>query len=185
MIREQLEQIDQRSFQLILGLLSLVLVAAIVVYGLVPQFKEMQKQKSAYSLLKSVDAAPGDLPSHIEAMEKEVQQLQGKIAGDSASLPFKQLESHIIGRLQKVAWKHDVKLEGVRPKKGVNVDTFREMLFDVSMQGSYPSTHGMLAELQEHLGFVVVKKLELRPGRADDKGQLQIKLTLASYRVES
>lgn len=184
MIREQLLAMPRSSFLTILALLMLVVLAALSVYGLVPKYKIWMKSNNSYEVLNNAAGSAINLNDQINNMDSELKALQQKLNGDSASLPFKQFESHVIGQLQEVAWQHNVQLAAITPRRGDRVDMFREMLFEVDISGDYFDIHRLLKEFRNKLGFVVVKKIDLEPGNDAEKKWLDVSLTLASYRVE-
>ncbi len=169
---------------MILSLLMLVVFAALTVYGVVPKYKAWVKSNHSYELLSNAAGSTVDLNEQINKMDSELKELQHKLNGDSASLPFKQFESHVIGQLQEVAWQHNVQLASITPRRGDRVDMFREMLFEVDISGDYFDIHRLLKEFRNKLGFVVVKQFDLKPGNDSAKKWLDVSLTLASYRVE-
>ncbi len=184
MLRAQLENLPKSSFLTFGGLLMLLLFTAITVYGVLPKYKAWAKTQQSYTVLAELDGSAVDLNTQIAHMESQVSKLERQLNGDSASLPTRQFESHVIGQLQQVAWKHNVQLAGIVPRQGERVERFREMLFDVQLSGDYFDIHDLLNDFQTKLGFVVVKQFDMRPGRRSDERLLDVKLTLASYRME-
>ena len=91
----------------------------------------------------------------------------------------------MIGRLQTISWRQDMILVGVQPREGTPINEFRELVFDVELEGSYLDFFDWLTNIDEELGFVVVKRFEISPAsRTSDDGtpRLRIKLTMAAYR---
>ena len=173
------------SFKLIVGLINMVVLAALVVYGVLPNFKAWQTTEQSYQLLSTTSDLGAGLAGEITLATDTVQSLNQRMQGDSATLPRKQVESHIIGSLQHLAWSNNVQLSGVVPREGEVVDLFREILFDVKLSGDYFDIHAMLSDFQRKLGFVVVKRFNLEPKPTSDQKQwLGVEMTLASYRIE-
>ncbi len=184
MIREHTVVMPRSTFLMILGLLLLLVVAASTVYGVLPQYKEWKKVDASLQLLIGATSLPVNLSTQIEQIDEELKALKKKLSGDSASLPEKQFESHIIGQLQEAAWQHGVQLEGITPTQGELVERFRETLFDVTLSGGYEEIYFLLGTLKEKLGFVVVKRFTLDPGSDTESKHLEVHMVLASYRME-
>jgi len=114
-----------------------------------------------------------------------VAEVSRRLHGDMADLPMEQMESYIIGRLQKISWQTGLELISVRPTEGKTVQIFREILFEVEVVGRYTEFFDWLQTLTRELGFVVIKGYEMMP--LDQKlsdPELRVQLTMASYRVE-
>ncbi|MFK8020094.1 MAG: type 4a pilus biogenesis protein PilO [Pseudomonadales bacterium] len=184
MIREHTLAMPRNNFLMIVSLLLLVVLAASVVYGVLPKYKQWNKVSHSLQLLSDAAALPVDMNVQILQLEQKVADLERKLSGDSASLPSKQFESHIIGQLQKAAWQYSLQLEGIKPSQGEKVDRFRETLFEVTLSGGYFAIHDLLGGLREKLGFVVVKRFNVKPGSDADSKHLDVDMVLASYRLE-
>ncbi|MCU7886113.1 MAG: hypothetical protein KZQ82_18130, partial [Candidatus Thiodiazotropha sp. (ex Lucinoma annulata)] len=110
--------------------------------------------------------------------------LAHQLHGDMAGLPAKQMESYIIGRLQKVSWETDVELISVKPGDGQRVQMFQESLFEVEIHAKYFNFFNWLQTIGRELGFIVVKKYEINTINKElSNPELKIVLTMVSYRV--
>lgn len=174
--------------RVITGMLVIVvlLVSTIqIMYLLWPQLKEYRKLNDSYQILQSAAGSSSGLQLQLQQTGQEVKELSYKLHGDMAGLPDNQMESYIIGRLQKVSWQTDVELASVIPSKGTKVQMFQETLFDVNVNARYFDFFKWLKTINDELGYVVVKKFEINPqsnqGEVDPK--LNITLTLVSYRM--
>ncbi len=184
-MRTRLASVSRSSFLTTLGLCFLVVVAAVLSYAVAPKLKAYRSVMQSYAVLGSVVTTNKFLRQDLQELKHDISELEQHLNGDSARLPFKQFESHIIGRLQDMAWQHNIVLSGVQPKKGKKIDQFREMLFRVTLRGSYFDIYDLLSDFQTGLGFVVVKKFNLTPYKGRNKGSsLRVRMTIASYRVE-
>jgi hypothetical protein len=102
-----------------------------------------------------------------------------------ANLPLKQVESYVIGRLQKISWRNDVDLVSVEPALGQQVQIFSEMLFNIELIGEYDDIYRWLWDAKNELGFVVVKEYAMsRRDNVDDNPKLLAEVSLASYRAK-
>ena len=113
----------------------------------------------------------------MQVINAQVAKLSRELHGDMASLPERQMESFVIGRLQKVSWTTDVELISVEPGRGSQVQNFRESLFEVKLNAHYHDFFAWLQIVNDELGYVVVKKFDIRPNERNS-------LTLVSYRME-
>ncbi len=103
-----------------------------------------------------------------------------------ANLPLKQVESYVIGKLQKISWRNDVDLVSVRPATGERVQIFDEVLFNIELIGEYDDIYRWLWDAKNELGFVVVKEYAMRRrDNIDDNPRLLTTVSLASYRTQS
>ena len=169
-------------------LVGIVLLVAVVemTYLLWPQLKTYRDLNSSHQLLEQTVTSSDSLGQQLERIDGEVQELSRELHGDMARLPARQMESFVIGRLQKVSWATDVELVSVQPGSGKQVQNFRESLFEVRLNAHYHDFFKWLQMVNDELGYIVVKKFEIDSGSADDIDDplLSLSLTLVSYRME-
>ena len=186
-MRAYVEKIEPRLMLLVMAgglLLVCVLMASSLV---IPKFKDFSAISKAETLLQSTARSGGELTALFASTNQNIEQLQKALHGEMANLPVQQLESFIIGRLQKISWQNRVDLVSVRPGKGEKVQKFKEILFDVELTGKYIDFFNWLQTLSKDLGFVVIKTFDIQP-RANHEADpdLTVRLTMVSYRaVES
>ena len=168
-------------------LTGIVLLVAVVevTYLLWPQMKTYRELSSSHALLQQAATSSESLEAQLAKIDAEVQDLSRQLHGDMARLPAKQMESFVIGRLQKVSWATDVELLSVLPGSGRQVQNFRESLFEVKLHARYHDFFEWLQTVNDELGYIVVKKFEIRPDDRDtlDNPKLSLALTLVSYRM--
>ena len=185
-MRGYLANLSKSSFLTLLGLAFLLLVAALLTYAIAPKFKVYRSVMQSYGVLGSVVTTNNFLQQDLHKLRQEKSDLEKRLNGQRANLPFNQFESHVIGRLQDMAWRHNVVLSGVQPAKGKKFDQFREMLFRVNLSGNYFEIYDLLTDFQTSLGVVVVKTFKLTPNsNSADDPSLRVQMTIASYRIES
>lgn len=170
-----------------LMLVSIVILIAVIegTYLLVPQVKQYRELNSSLEMLEQV-VGPGDsLQQQLQSIDAEIERLSHQLHGDMARLPARQMESFIIGRLQKVSWATDVELVSVQPGLGRQVQNFRESLFEVSLRAGYHDFFEWLQIVKHELGYVVVKRFEISHAdqKVVDDPKLNLALTLVSYRM--
>ncbi|MCU7839242.1 MAG: type 4a pilus biogenesis protein PilO [Candidatus Thiodiazotropha sp. (ex Troendleina suluensis)] len=183
-MQEFLENAEPRVVRLILGSFVLLISAALVSYLLVPQIKAFNLVNKSHNVLLDVVNSSDGLDQQLTNATAEVEMLAHQLHGDMAGLPAKQMESYIIGRLQKVSWETDVELISVKPGDGQRVQMFQESLFEVEIHAKYFNFFNWLQTIGRELGFIVVKKYEINTINKElSNPELKIVLTMVSYRV--
>ena len=169
-------------------LIGIVLLVVLVeaTYLLWPQLKSYRELHASHQVLKRAVSNNESLNNQLQKIESEVKDLSRQLHGDMAQLPVKQMESFVIGRLQKVSWATDVELMSVQPGSGNQVQNFRERLFEVKLNAHYHDFFEWLQIVNQELGYIVVKKFEISPDDRDavENPKLNLALTLVSYRME-
>ena len=178
-----MKKLDPRTASLMMIGVTLLLLAALTMYVVVPEVKEYRKSVSTLEVLQRV-ANNGDVVGQEMAlMQQDVDGLVKSLHGDMVNTPKNQMESFIIGRLQRISWRNNMELRSVKPGKGAAVHMFEEVLFDVEVAGEYFDLYAWLQELGEELGYVVVKHFSINPmGGADAGARVKARLTIVSYR---
>ena len=182
---EFLQQSQPRVIALLIATVVALLIAAQVMYLLWPQYRQYQKLSASYQLLKQAGDSSLGLQQALTDAARDVEALSYRLHGDMAGLPEEQMEAFIIGHLQKVSWNTGVELASVIPGQGRKVQMFQEALFKVKLNATYSNLFNWLQAINKELGFIVVKKFDIRAAASDleKDPQLQITLTLVSYRL--
>jgi Tfp pilus assembly protein PilO len=179
-----LRRFGRRELLLILSLLVFAVTSLAFTFLVLPNIKEYLAVTRTESALSMV-ADSGDLLNHqINSLTSDIEALQRRLHGDMASLPVKEIESHVVGKLQQISWQNDIQLVGIEPSAGATIETFHEILFRVSLAGDYLDMYQWLREVSEDLGFVLVKQYEMQP--IDENAlnpRLSVELTMATYRA--
>ena len=180
------ENAEPRSVAMMLIGIVLLVSLAEVTYLLWPQLKSFRQLNSSHQLLEQAVASNDSLSNQLQRIDAEVQGLSRELHGDMARLPVKQMESFVIGRLQKVSWATDVELLSVQPGSGKQVQNFRESLFEVKLNARYHDFFEWLQTVNDELGYIVVKQFEIRSddSKTLNDPRLTLQLTLVSYRME-
>ena len=180
----QLEQIDSRKLAIGIACIALLVGAVQVTYLLLPQWRHYNQVGESHAVLSRIGNSSDALAQQLMSIEKEVADLSRRLHGSTADLPAKQMESYIIGRLQRVSWKTGVELISIRPGVGQQVQMFREGLFDVQLHAGYRDFVTWLQRIGDELGFIVVKKYHITPlGTEHTDAVLNIRLTMVAYRM--
>lgn len=180
------ENAQPRTVAAMLIAILLLLGAVETIYLLWPQLKTYRSLHASQQMLQQAATSGDSLDQQLKKIDAEVQDLSRRLHGDMARLPARQMESFVIGRLQKVSWATDVELVSVQPGSGKQVQNFRESLFEVKLNARYHDFFEWLQIVNLELGYIVVKKFEIdsRQGDVYPNPELNLLLTLVSYRME-
>jgi Tfp pilus assembly protein PilO len=139
--------------------------------------------RTELNLSKAVDN--GDqLDGQLKQFHSDIASLQRRLHGDMASLPEKEIEAHVVGKLQHISWQNDIQLVGIEPSAGATIESFHEILFRVSLAGEYLDMYRWLREVGDELGFVLIKQYEMRAIDSLEKNpRLSVTLTMSTYRA--
>jgi len=180
-----IENAQPRVVGMLLAAIVLLVTAVQLTYLLWPQIKAFSALRESQLVLVNAVSSSDGLDQQLARAKSQVESLAHQLHGDMAGLPAKQMESYIIGRLQKVSWETDVELISVKPGNGKKVQMFQESLFEVEIHAGYPEFFNWLQTIGSELGFIVVKRYEIHPqGRELAAPELKIALTMVSYRME-
>ena len=184
-MQDFLDNAEPRVVAMLLAVAVLLVVAVEFTYLLWPQVRQYRELGASHAVLQQAVSSNDSLGSQLAKIDRDVQALSRELHGDMARLPAKQMESFIIGRLQRVSWKTDVELLSVQPGSGSQVQNFRESLFEVRLAARYHDFFEWLQIVNDELGYVVVKKFEIKLDEHDrlDDPRLGLLLTLVSYRM--
>jgi len=186
MFNELINKLDARQQLLLAGGTLALLIAALFMYVLLPQIKTYRQGLETLEILEGVASQGEAVSEQLAKLTAEVGGLDRQLYGDMANLPEEQLESFVIGRLQAISWRNAVELVSIEPATGETVQVFQESLFRVELAGSYFDLYEWLREINDELGFVVIKEYEMLPIEdVADNPNLSVNLTIASYRLPS
>ena len=179
-----LVRMEPRQLRLILGGAALLLLAALVMYLLVPQVKTYRKLTGDHALLLQAGDNRQALAGQLDAVKKEIQRLRQGLHGELGDLPATRVESVIVGKMQDISWRHQVNLVSIQPLPGEPVQSFQSLLFDVNVEGDYFALVNWLREVNQAMGFMVVEEYALTPiERPGEPSRLAMKLHMVAYRV--
>jgi Tfp pilus assembly protein PilO len=178
-----LQKYQPRVLILMMSGVFLILAAAMFSGVLWPQIKLNKQTLEERTMLHRISMNTEELERQLQALSEDVDSLSHQIHGDMVDLPEKQLEAFVIGRLQGISTRNDVRLMSVQPHGGESVNIFREALFDVTITGDYFDLFNWLQDLSRELGFVVVKRYTIAPlGPQEERPMLHVSMTIVSYR---
>ena len=179
-----LSRFDRREFALILSLSVFAVLALQFTYAVLPTIKTYRGiAKEEVTLNKVVDN--GDLlDTQLAQLHGDIDLMQRRLQGDMASLPEKEIEAYVVGKLQRMSWQNNVQLVGVEPSDGATIESFHEILFHVSLVGDYFDMYEWLGDVSNELGFVLIKQYEMKEmNNLSSQPRLAVTLTMATYRA--
>lgn len=181
----QLQSLEPRQVQLVgVGAVALLL-AALLMYLVLPQWRAYQATGSSLTLLRQGADQGATLEAQLADLRSEVERLERTLNGDASNLPAKKMEGFVIGQLQTISWRNDVILVSVKPREGTPLNQFRELVFEVELRSSYFDFYDWLQDIGTELGFVVIKQFDISESNRSRPGEelpLKVKLTMAAYR---
>lgn len=180
-----LKKIDARELRLALLGAGLVVTSVAITTLLVPKIKAYRATNAEIAILEEAQKDDADLEQHLQDRNARIQELKFRLNGEISDLPFKEIESYVIGRLQNISWRNNVELVSIAPAAGERVQIFRELLFNIELIGEYADIYRWMWDAKNELGFVVVKEYAMtRRDTIDDHPRLLAEVSLASYRAE-
>ena len=179
-----LNRFDRKELALILTLVVFATTSLLFTYLTLPKVKVYRDIAKTESTLSKVVESGELLDNQIAQLHSDIESLQRRLHGDMASLPEKQIEAHVIGKLQKLSWQNNVQLVGIEPSAGATIESFNEILFRVTLAGDYFDMYKWLQDVSSELGFVLIKQYEMNPmNDASGNPRLSVKLDMATYRA--
>jgi len=179
-----LARFGRREFLLILSMAVLSVTALTFTFLVLPSLKTYLQISKTESSLSNVAIGGEELNRQLDQFRQDIELLQSRLHGDMASLPEKEIEAHILGKLQQISWQNNIQLVGVEPSAGDTVESFHEILFRVTLAGDYPDLYQWLREVGDELGFVLIKQYEMQTLDGAAKNPLlSVKLTMSTYRA--
>ena len=179
-----LGRFDKREFSLILVLVVFAVMALLFTYLVLPKVKILRDVSTTEVTLKKVVENGDLLDTQLAHLQGDIDSLQHRLHGDMASLPEKEIEAYVVGKLQRMSWQNNVQLVGIEPSDGATIESFHEILFRVSLVGDYFDMYQWLREVSNELGFVLIKRYEMKPvDNLSQQPRLSVTLTMATYRA--
>ena len=184
MMREQLAGIEPGSLKLMLMLVAVVIATAMALYLVKPQYLEFRDRRVSYQMLLDQIDDPKQLQQAIDQQRADISELQLQLHGEAGNMPVNEMESFLVGRLQRLAWDAGIELVGVRPGSAKRIMEFEEISFEVEVAGEYRNLYQWLDKIGEALGFMLVTNYEISLAtRTDEATELDMKVTIVFYRA--
>lgn len=184
MMREQLTGIEPGSLKLMLALIAVVIATAMALYLVKPQYLDFRDRRVSYQRLLDQIDDPEQLQQAIDQERADISELQLQLHGEAGNMPVNEMESYLVGRLQRLAWDAGIELVGVRPGSAKRIMEFEEISFEVEVAGEYSNLYQWLDKIGEALGFMLVTEYEISlANRKNDTPELNMHVTIVFYRA--
>jgi Tfp pilus assembly protein PilO len=135
-------------------------------------------------MLRNQIADPAELQAAIDNERKTISELQLQLHGEAGNMPVNEMESYLVGRLQRLAWDAGIELVGVRPGTAKRIMEFEEISFEVDVTGEYKNLYQWLDNMGNALGFMLVTNYEISlSSRQRSETELNMHVTIVFYRA--
>ncbi|MEQ1531410.1 MAG: type 4a pilus biogenesis protein PilO [Methylococcales bacterium] len=177
-----LQQQVQPTMLLVL-MVSIILMTGLAgyLYVLKHTIIDYKQAQQTIQILKDEISTGVSLPEQITASQKTVVELQQKLYGLTPELPLHQKIAFVIGRLDAISAQHKVTLQSVKPGEVTTIFMFRELPFNIEINGSYTRLFAWLQQVEQDLGPIVVKDFAIQPEPIE--GSVTVTLSLVSYLI--
>lgn len=161
--------------------LSICMVACLVLTSLAAWLYVLKKPLAEYRELRQntallearVNNSQG-LKDTIGLLDREVEALNGELVHRLPVVDGHTFTSGIIDFLGRTAASHQVTLQQITPGESTD-QTFRKLLFDLTVSGSFQAVHGWMRELEEKEKNLVVRRFTMiRPGPGAVSAQMSM-----------
>ncbi len=149
-------------------------------YVLKQPLRELKKSRQTVTSLQREIKIKRPLHKQIKMLQNTVNDLDKQLNGAAPKLADNQMVAFVIGQLDNIAAQHDVELLSVEPGQASKIFNFRELLFNVELEGNYFSLFQWLYQLEKELGPIVIKHFDIQVNPATK--QRKMSLVIASYR---
>lgn len=173
------QHVQPRMFAILLISLLLLTGVAGYLYVLKKPVKALGQSRQTLQLLETEVHTGVSLQNQIETFEARVQQLDTRLRGTGQRLPESQMSAFVIGQLDSIAERHAVRLISVKPGSTERIFTFRELPFNVELEGSYLNLYQWLYQVEKQLGPIVIKQYEINA--VANSAQRHMRLVIAAY----
>ena len=183
-ILDRLARMEPRVLLLLMGSLLAFLALEgwlLVLRQPLSDYRRLQGERAA---LTRPQAEPARLQAEAGRIEGELAALTGKLQGQGPQLAVDQLVVYLIERLDRIATRHGVHLDSVRPGSTRRVLMFDEVSADIKVTGKYQALFEWLSDAEMELGPLVVTQFSIKLTDAT-AGTLSMDLKLAAYRPAS
>ena len=184
MIRENLITVEPRSLGLILLLISLVVVTAMALYLIKPQYQRFNENSNSFAMLNGQIDDKAQLQHAIDSERNKIKEMQLKLHGEAGDMPVNEMEAYLVGRLQGLAWAAGIELAGVRPGQAKRIMEFEEISFKVDVTGEYRDLYDWLNRIGDSLGFMLVSNYDISmAAKKGNETPLKMNVTIVFYRA--
>ncbi len=179
MLDARMQQVRPQTLIAATGALTAIVALAGFLYVLKPALQvrgELQQERAdAQSQVEEASITPQALGSAAQ----EVADLRKRLVGASWGVPLEEMESFVIGGLDRISVRHEVELKSVTPGQVGSVLSFDELPYQVQVAGDYFSLFDWLQDVEQELIPMVTKGFEI----ARRGNSVTLKLRLVAYKA--
>jgi Tfp pilus assembly protein PilO len=178
-----LKNVSPRSIIMAMGGVSLSVAAALVCYGLWPEFIEYRQSQQTLEILDRRVESGDSTGKEIEKVKNEISLLDRNLHGDAGDLPESRVGAYLIGRLQEISRQNHMNLLGVRPGTGTTLGSVKEVPFEVEVSGDYFDLYAWTQDLAKDLRFMAISHFTISPLDSSKRtSAVKASFTIVSYR---
>ncbi|MGI9324251.1 MAG: type 4a pilus biogenesis protein PilO [Pseudomonadales bacterium] len=155
-------------------------IAAILAYGLLPQYRAQQALQTQIAMHKQQLRGPTIKQSDLEALTRENEVLRIALSGGKDPMPPREIESRVLQQLHAQAQQAGVRLSKVQPERDTRDDGLLVLQFDVEAVGSYSQCARWLEALDGEQSIAVLSSFTWQPEDAQGE-RLRTKSRILSY----
>lgn len=176
-----IERMDPRTLTMLMACVIAVLLLEGWLLGLKKPLSELRRLEAERATLVRPQADPVRVQADIDRLQAGLAALALRLHGQGPQLSVDQLAVHIIERLDRIALRHGIRLDSVRPGATRRVLMFDEVSSDIKLSGKYGALYEWLREAEQELGPMVVTRFSIKAVDGAT-GALAMELRLAAYR---
>ena len=180
--KELQQQVQPGMFKILLVSLCGLVATAGFLYVLKTPLQTLRSAEQTLQQIEDDRPVAVPLESQIAEQQKLNQALHQQLYGAGDNLPANQMVVFVIAELDKVAGRHQVTLNSVKPGEPEKVFNFNKLNFQVEISGGFRSLYAWLADLEETLGPIVIDQFAIEP--IPQSAEVKMSLLIASYQVE-
>lgn len=175
------KHVQPRMLLLLMVSIGMLTVLAAYLYVFKTPIQDYGLSQRTLKILQDDVRAGLPLGDQIEALEKNIGGVNRQLYGSGPRRPGNKLVAVVIGQIDSIAARHDVKLVSVKPGNKEKVFMFEEMLFHIEIQGTYFGVFDWLHDVEHEIGPLVVKQFRMQP--ESDSEIRRMDLTMVSYQL--
>lgn len=179
---QYVDRIDSRRMPLFAGASILLVVTALLIGLILPQYKAQRAaSRELWNLQQAARAAPSVAAGQAR-LQADVERLELEMQNDIDGMPEQALAAFVTGRLQEISWRSEIELIAIQSSPGARIGGVQETLFQLEVAGDYADLHDWLRNVRVELAVVTVRQLSLVPLESQrPEPRLQAGLILAAW----
>ncbi len=172
----------QERDRLLAGGIVLLLVTAMLVYGVLPAFKSWRALGQQRDLLV-LNTRGQDMQLLLQQATAQKKSLRQQLDGVLAQQPPEQLAPQVMSGFERMAEQHKLSLLRVAPGEVTDYAGFSGVAFNLDIQGRYADIFQWLRAIQTEMPYLVLRGLTLSASaESGSDPQLQLQIDASVYR---